>query len=55
MSKNTLFNRAFGGFSFVQDDYVRQCKIIVADYQKRCAKINKDYAYKDKNKIKENK
>lgn len=41
--KNTLFNKAFGGFSFVKDEYARHCVILVRDYKNQCQKITRDY------------
>lgn len=41
--KNTLFNRAFGGFSFVKDEYARHCAIFVRDYKNQCQKITRGY------------
>ena len=41
MSSNTLFNRAFGGFSFIKDTYARQCKLIIDYYQKSVRKSKK--------------
>lgn len=42
MCKNTLFNRAFGGFDFAQDSYARQCEIFIRNYQEQTEKIKKE-------------
>ena len=41
--KNTLFNRAFAGFNFEEDNHVRQCKIITNDYNEKVKGYIDDY------------